>query len=76
LLLSCHGFQLFLDRLLGVVYRWRSKHCTKARPQVLGAWSLSLDGNLDPLIGVKQVGLVCARSTNETRISGYPAVIY
>jgi hypothetical protein len=75
-LLSCHGFRLFLDRLLGVVYRWRSKHCTKAGPQVLGAWSLSLDGNLDPLIEVERVGLVYARSINETRILGYPAVIY
>jgi hypothetical protein len=25
-----------------------------------GAWSLSSDGDLDPLTGVEQVGLVCA----------------
>jgi hypothetical protein len=38
----------------------RSKHRTKARPQVLGAWSPSLDGDLDPLTGVERVSLVCA----------------
>jgi hypothetical protein len=38
----------------------RSKHRTKAGPQVLGAWSTSLDGDMDPLAGVEQVGLICA----------------
>jgi hypothetical protein len=44
------------DGLLGR----RSKHRTKAGPQVLEAWSPSLDGDLYPLIGVERVGLVCA----------------
>ena len=40
--------------------RWRSKHHTETRSQVLGAWSPSLDGDLDLLIGEEWVGLVCA----------------
>jgi hypothetical protein len=52
LLLSCLGFWLFLDRLLEVGFRWRPKHRTEAGPAVLGAWSPSLDGDLDPLTGV------------------------
>jgi hypothetical protein len=76
LLLSCHVFRLSLDRLLGVGIRWRSKHHTETESQVLEAWSPSLDGNLDPLIGVERVGLVCARSTDETYVSGYPAGIH
>jgi hypothetical protein len=71
LLLSCHGFRLFPDRLLGVGIRWRSKHHTKTGSQVLGAWSPSLDGDLDPLTRVERVGLVCARGTDETCVSGY-----
>jgi hypothetical protein len=59
LLPSCHGFRLFLDRLLGVSIRRRSKHHTETGSQVLGAWSPSLDGDLDPLTGVERVGLVC-----------------
>jgi hypothetical protein len=43
----------------------RSKHRTEARPQVLRAWSPSLDGDLDPLTGVEWVGLVCARGIDE-----------
>ena len=73
---SCLGFWLFLDRLLGVDIRWRSKHHTETGSQVLGAWSLSLDGDLDPLIGVERVGLVCAWGTNEACVSGYPAGIH
>jgi hypothetical protein len=43
----------------------RSKHHTEAGPAVLGAYSPSLDGDLDPLIGVERVGLadVCFRGT-------------
>jgi hypothetical protein len=37
----------------------RSKHYTEAGPVVLGAWSPSLDGDLDPLTGVERVGLAC-----------------
>jgi hypothetical protein len=43
----------------------RSKHHTEAGPAVLGAWSPSLDGDLDPLIGVERVSLVCARGIDE-----------
>jgi hypothetical protein len=52
------------DELLGR----RSKHHTEAGPVVLGAWSPSLDGDLDPVIGVERVGLACARGTSEACI--------
>ena len=42
----------------------------------MGAWSLSLDGDLDPSTGVKWVGLVCAWGTSEACVLGYPAGIY
>jgi hypothetical protein len=32
---------------------------------VLGAWSPSLDRDLDPLTGVERVGLTCAWGTSE-----------
>jgi hypothetical protein len=35
-LLSCRGFWLFLDRLIGGGDRWRSKHRTETRSQALG----------------------------------------
>ena len=73
---SCLGFWLFLDRLLGVGIRWRSKHYTKTRSQVLEAWSLSLDGDLDPLTGVEWVGLVFTWGTSEACILGYLAGIH
>jgi hypothetical protein len=38
----------------------RSKHHTEARPAVLGAWSPSLDRDLDPLTGVERVVFICA----------------
>ena len=56
--------------------RWRSKHHTKTRSQVLGAWSLSLDGDLDPLTGVERVDLVCVWGISEACVSGYPAGIH
>jgi hypothetical protein len=62
--------------LLEVGIRWRSKHHTKTGSQVLGAWSPSLDGNLDPLTRVERVGLVCARGTDEACVSGYLAGIH
>jgi hypothetical protein len=31
----------------------------------VGAWSLSLDGDLEPVTGVEQVGLVCAWGASE-----------
>ena len=61
MLLSCHGFWLFLDQLLGVGIRWRSKHHTETRSQVLGAWSPSLDGDLDPVTVEWWVGLLVSR---------------
>ena len=35
-LLSCRGFRLFSDRLIGGGERWRSKHHTETRSQVWG----------------------------------------
>ena len=42
----------------------------------MGAWSPSLDGDLDPVIGVEQVGLVCAWGTNVACVSGDPTMIH
>ena len=42
----------------------------------MGAWSPSLDGDLDPLTGVERVSLVCAYGTNRACVSGYPAEIH
>ena len=50
---------------------------TMLRPGLkCGAWSPSLDGDLDPSIGVKLVGLVYAQGTSEACVSGYPAGIH
>ena len=43
---------------------------------MLGAWSPSLDGDLDPVTGVEWVNLVCAWGANEACVSGYPAGIH
>ena len=61
---------------LGLGTRWRSKHHTETRSQVLEAWSLSLDGDLDPLIGVRRVGSICAWGTSGACVLGYPAGIH
>ena len=42
----------------------------------MGAWSPSLDGDLDPVMGVEWVGLVCVWGINGTCVLGYPAEIY
>ena len=42
----------------------------------MGAWSLSLDGDLDPLIAEWWVGLACAWGTSGACVSGYPAEIH
>ena len=76
MLLFCHGLWRFSDRLLGVGIRWRSKHHNETGSQVLGAWSPSLDGDLDPSTRVKWVSLVCAWSISETCVSGYLAGIH
>ena len=39
----------------------------------MGAWSPSLDGDLDPVIGELQVGPACAWGTSGACILGYPA---
>jgi hypothetical protein len=59
------GSDSFWTDCYGGLLGRRSKHYTKVGPTVLGAWSPSLDGDLDPVIGVEWVGLVCARGTNE-----------
>ena len=41
-----------------------------------GAWSPSLDEDLDPSIGVEWVGLVYAWGTNGSCVLGYPAGIH
>jgi hypothetical protein len=46
--------------IIGGLLGWRSKHHTKAGPAVLGAWSSSLDRDLDPVTEVERVGLVYA----------------
>ena len=43
---------------------------------VWGAWSPSLDGDLDPLIGEWWVGLTYAWGTSGACGSGYPARIH
>ena len=35
-----------------------------------------MDGDLDPVIGVEWVGLVCAWGTSEACVLGYPAGIH
>ena len=42
----------------------------------MGAWSPSLDGDLDPMTGVEWVGLVYAWGTNGACVSGHPAEIH
>ena len=42
----------------------------------MGAWSPSLDGDLDPVTGVEWVGLACASGTNGACVLGYLAGLY
>ena len=42
----------------------------------MGAWSLSLDEDLDPLVGEWWVGLACGCGTNRACVSGYLAGIH
>ena len=42
----------------------------------MGAWSPSLDRDLDPVIEVEWVDLVCVWGTNGACVSGYPAEIH
>ena len=41
-----------------------------------GAWSPSLNGDLDPVTGVKCVGLVCAWGATGACVLGYPGRIH
>jgi hypothetical protein len=59
--------------VIGGGERWRSKHRTETGSQVWGAWSPSLDGDLDPSTGVEWVGLVCAWATSEACVFGVPS---
>ena len=56
--------------------KWRSKHHTETESQVLGAWSPSLDGDLDPLTGEWWIGLACAWGISGACVSRYPAGIH
>jgi hypothetical protein len=54
------GFSSFQTNCYGGLLGRRSKHHTETGPAVLGAWSPSLDRDLDPVTRVKWVGLACA----------------
>ena len=54
-LLSCHGFRLFLDRLIGGG-DGGGLSTTLSLGLRCGGWSPSLDGDLDPLTGEWWVG--------------------
>ena len=58
-MLSCHGFRLFLNRLIG---GGDGGGLSTALSLGLrrGAWSPSLDGDLDPMTGEWWVGPTCA----------------
>ena len=58
-LLSCRGFRLFLDRLIGGG-DGGGLSTTLSLGLRCGAWSPSLDRDLDPLIGEWWVGPACA----------------
>ena len=74
-MLSYRGFQLFLDRLVGGGDGGGLS--TTLSPGLRnGVWSLSLDGNLDPLRGEWWVGLACAWGTSGACVSGYPAGLH
>jgi hypothetical protein len=59
------GSGSFRTNYYGGLLGRRSKHHTEAGPAVLGAWSPTLDGDLDPVTGVERFGLVYARGTDE-----------
>jgi hypothetical protein len=66
LLLSVMDFGSFQTDCYGGLLGRRSKHHTKAGAAVLGAWSPSLDGDLDPVIEVERAGhLVYVCGTDE-----------
>ena len=77
MLLSCRGFWLFLDRLIGggdggglsTTLSW-------GLDSGVEAWSPNLDRDLDPLIEEWWVGLACAWGTRRACVSGYPAGLH
>ena len=75
LLLSCRGFWLFSDRLIGGGDGGGLSTALSLGLRT-GARSPSLDGNLDPVTGVECVSLVCAYGINGTFVSGYLARIH
>jgi hypothetical protein len=58
--------------VMGGLLGRRSKHHTETGHAVLGAWSPSLDRDLEPLTGVEWISLVCAWGTSEA----YPAGLH
>jgi hypothetical protein len=46
---------------------------TEARSAVLETWSANLDGDLDPVTGVKRIGLICVRGTDEACVFWVPS---
>ena len=74
-LLSFCGFRLFPDRLIGDG-DGGGLSTTLSPGLRSGAWSPSLDRDLDPLIGEWWVGLAYAWGTSGVCVLGYPARIY
>ena len=75
MLLSYHGFWLFLDQLIGDGDGGGLR--TTLSPGLRsGAWSPSLDRDLDPLTGEWWVGLAYAWGTSGECVLGYPARIH
>ena len=71
-LLSCRGFWLFSDRLIGGG-DGGGLSTTLSPGLRSGAWSPSLDGDLDPSTREWWVGPACAWGTSEACVSEYPA---
>jgi hypothetical protein len=46
---------------------------TEAGSAVLETWSANLDGDLDPVTGVKRIGLICVRGTDEACVFWVPS---
>ena len=71
-LLSCRGFWLLLDRLIGGG-DGGGLSATLSLGLRNGAWSLSLDGDLDPLTREWWVGPTCAWGTSGVCIFEVPS---
>ena len=75
LLLSCSGFRLFPDRLIGDGDSG-GLSTTLSPDSGVGAWSPSFDGDLDPLTGEWWVGSACDWGTSGVCVLGYLARLY